>query len=120
MGTAATHHFPVRLQKTKAELTTISDILEKGTKKDILEFVSTKNILNPQIFNFFDIYYLLKDKEFYLEIMAILRTRGIYDQNCWAFAYYHNDLDGIREHLASRQAREFMRPHILFFKNSIA
>ncbi len=62
VSTASPHAFPVRLQRTRNELKTISDILEKGTKKDILEFMAGKNILNPQIFTFYDIYYLLKDR----------------------------------------------------------
>jgi hypothetical protein len=40
----------------------MDEILSKGSKADILNFVATKNIQNPKIFSFNDIYYLLKDK----------------------------------------------------------
>ena len=60
-------------ERTKSKLETIDEILTKGSKEDILNFVKTKNILNDKIFRFDDIYYLLKDKQFYLSFVDILR-----------------------------------------------
>jgi len=48
-----------------------------GSKEDILNFIATKNLLNEKIFKFKDIYYLLKDKDFYLKYLEILRRRKI-------------------------------------------
>lgn len=44
----------------------ISEILISGNKKDILNYLETKNLHNRNIFKFEDIYWLFKDKEFYL------------------------------------------------------
>lgn len=37
------------------------DIIQKGTTQDVLNFCKEKNILNPKIFKFEDIYWLLQD-----------------------------------------------------------
>lgn len=58
--------FTVNRELTKTNLETMDEILSKGSKADILNFISTKNILNNYLFKFSDIYYLLKDREFYL------------------------------------------------------
>lgn len=57
--------FAVLAEFTQSKLETMDEILSKGSKEDILNFVATKNILNPNIFRFGDIYYLLKDFDFY-------------------------------------------------------
>jgi hypothetical protein len=62
LASAAPRQFRVGLDRSRQELKTMSDVLEKGTKKDILDFVASKNILNPQLFAFEDILYLLKDR----------------------------------------------------------
>ena len=43
----------------------LDDILVKGNKDDILNFVATKNIFNPNIFKVHEILYLLQDRDFY-------------------------------------------------------
>lgn len=52
--------------KTVANLEVLDDILAKGNKEDILNFLQTKNIFNSKIFKIHEILYLLKNKEFYL------------------------------------------------------
>lgn len=60
-------------------LETMNDILQKGSKEDILNFVATKNILNPNIFSFNEVYYLLKDKNFYQKFIDVIKNRKVYD-----------------------------------------
>lgn len=44
--------------------------------------------------------YLLKDKDFFIKAVAILRERGIFNIKVWEFALYHcDDEDMIREYL---------------------
>lgn len=54
------------MSKTVANLEVLDDILAKGNKEDILNFLQTKNIFNSKIFKIHEILYLLKNKEFYL------------------------------------------------------
>ena len=81
----------VNQELTKNNLETMDEILTKGSKADILNFIQTKNIQNPKIFNFSDIYYLLPDKEFYSNVLTILRKKKIFDYTTWTFAVYHAD-----------------------------
>ena len=61
----------------------------KGNQDDILNFVATKNIFNPNIFNVHEILYLLQDKDFYLKIIDIFRKRKYFNYTVWAYALEH-------------------------------
>ena len=56
----------------KTELTNMKDILSVGKTEDILNFMRTQNIVDKSVFNFTDIYWLLKDRPFYEEVARIL------------------------------------------------
>jgi hypothetical protein len=92
--------FKVLLDRTVSKLEAIEDILQQGSREDILKFISTRNILNHNIFNFSDIYYLLKDKDFYTRLLDILRERRIFDYTTWSYSLYHGDHTSLREFLS--------------------
>ena len=52
--------------------------------------MTEKNILNPKLFEFNWIYFLLKDKKFYDRVIKVLRNRGIYDKTIWTYAFLHH------------------------------
>jgi hypothetical protein len=79
----------VKKKTAKGMMDSISEILVSGSKTDILAFIETKNIRNSKIFNFEDIYWLLKDEKFFLSVVDILRRRFIFDGTTWAFSVYH-------------------------------
>ena len=81
----------------KADLKSIKDILAQGSKEDILNFMKKENINNEKIFKFTDIYWLLKDEEFYKSCIQILRDRLIYDHVVWSYAYLHGDIQTVIE-----------------------
>lgn len=94
---AIAKEFDVKEMLTIKKTDTIVDILSTGSVEDIIEFVRTKNILNAKIFQFNQIYWLLKNKDFYHKFIDVLRERGVYDQNTWNFAFFHGDIVGVRE-----------------------
>ena len=53
--------------------------------------------MNRNVFKFDSIYWLLKDKEFYLKVIAILKDRFIFDEKVWSFSIYHCDLDNFKD-----------------------
>lgn len=60
------------------------DIIHAGTKQDVLDFLKTENLLSGKKgFNFDDMLYLLRDKEFFDKSVAILSERMIYDSEVW-------------------------------------
>ena len=56
----------------------------------------TKNLCS-QDFSLHDIYFLLKDKKFYQELVQILKSRFFYDKTVYSFSLYHNDLDTLQK-----------------------
>lgn len=84
---------------------TFDDIVQGGSKEDILEFMKTHNLLNNEKkFNFNSILYLLKDKDFYCKVIALLRERLIYDSSVWSYSLYHKDDEQtLREFLMKEQ-----------------
>jgi hypothetical protein len=56
-----------------------------------------QNILNPNVFNFNSIYWLLKDKEFYQSVIELLKDRLIFNITVWSFSIYHSDLENFSE-----------------------
>ena len=83
-----------------------------------------KNILNyftNDIFNDEDIgniLFLLKnDKSFYNNIINILRKRGYYNNNLWAFGFHHKDEKAIKEYLSIN--KRFKDDLGYYFKSSL-
>jgi hypothetical protein len=42
------------------------------------------------------ILWMLKEKDFYNQVLKVLRARNYYDDNIWSFSFYHNDAQGIK------------------------
>lgn len=80
-----------------------SGILQSGDKELVLNFLETQNIFNKKLFNISMIYWLLKDKEFFLKTIEILRNRLYYDDRLWSFGLYHGEIDVIKELLSKNQ-----------------
>ncbi|KRX08037.1 hypothetical protein PPERSA_06215 [Pseudocohnilembus persalinus] len=96
---AKDYEFEVQKELKVEKLDTINQILTKGDKEDILKFIEQKNILNPQLFNFSDIYHLLSDKDFYTKLIKILKQKRIYNHTVFSYSIYHNDRETLREFL---------------------
>ena len=89
----------------KTELKSIKDILAQGSKEDILAFMRRENINNLKIFLFDDIYWLLRDEQFYKECLQILKDKLIFDEVVWSYAIYHGDVPTLFEYLQSQSAK---------------
>jgi hypothetical protein len=77
----------------------IDDLLQKGSQEDVLKFIQTKNILNPNVLSFADIHYLLRDKEFFLKLLAVLRRKRVFDYTTWSYSLLHHDHTALSEFL---------------------
>lgn len=73
MALAKETKFTVATEKTSSSLEVMDELLQKGSKEDILNFFRVRNIFNPKILNIQDVYYLLSDEDFYLKLVDILR-----------------------------------------------
>ena len=81
----------------KTELKNIKDILAQGSKEDILSFMKRENITNRNVFKFEEIYWLLRDEEFYTKCIEILKEKLVIDPIVWSYSVYHGDVDTLLE-----------------------
>eukprot|EP01017_Pseudomicrothorax_dubius_P029140 TRINITY_DN3510_c0_g1_i2.p1 TRINITY_DN3510_c0_g1~~TRINITY_DN3510_c0_g1_i2.p1 ORF type:complete len:696 (+),score=188.42 TRINITY_DN3510_c0_g1_i2:115-2088(+) len=106
LAIAKAHTIEVGDKLQQQKLTNLTDILSKGSKSDIIEFVKTKNLLDRELFSFSSIYWLLKDKDFYSQFIDICRSRKFYDETTWSFSLLHGDIQTVREYLRDIQLDE--------------
>lgn len=78
-------------------LENVSDVVQSGDKKLILDYLATRSIQNSKLFRFSSIFWLLKDKDFYFKVIAILKKRLIFNRELWGFAFYHGDVETIAD-----------------------
>lgn len=87
----------VKTNFTINKLESFSDILRSGDKAEIIKFVQERNIFDSNIFKPNEILWMLKDKEFYSQVITELRKRRFYNENIWNFGFLHKDVQTIRE-----------------------
>ena len=92
----------------------LKEIMANGDTKDILNYFRNENFIASELYS---ILWLLKDKEFFLEITSILRAKGIFNISIWAYGFYHYDEKTISEYLNSK--KEIKRQFNSDFKSSL-
>ena len=90
----------VKEVKETKNMDNIGDILSSGNFDNILNFLKSKNLFNDLIFNFNQIYWLLKNKEMYFKIIDVFRDRGIFDRTVWSYSIVNNDITAFKELIA--------------------
>lgn len=107
----------VKPKKETIELESISDVLSTGKIENIVAFLRDKNLQNNAVFQFSNIGWLMKNPEFYNQVVSIFREKGIFNQNIWKFSVYHGDLVTFRELLLNAFVRTNFKSHFFFLKN---
>lgn len=79
------------------KLESFNDILRSGSHQEIINFIRTKNIFDRNVFTPESILWILKDKDFYTQVIDCLKERKFYSRHIWNFAFHHSDLPTIRE-----------------------
>mmetsp|Transcript_39520 Transcript_39520/g.37988 ORF Transcript_39520/g.37988 Transcript_39520/m.37988 type:complete len:193 (-) Transcript_39520:1184-1762(-) len=73
---------------------TFKDIMVGGTKTDVLDFLKTHNLVKGEKgFTFQSMLWMLKDRDFFMEVVKVLRSRLLYDSQVWAHSLYHKGDD---------------------------
>jgi hypothetical protein len=76
----------MKVESTKRilQVKTFDDLLETGSNQEILGYLRTENLNdNKKNFKFSSMLYLLKDKDFFVETIKILKDRAIVDEQVW-------------------------------------
>lgn len=77
---------------------TLENVLKSGNKDAVLDYIQNKNIFDFKIFDPQYILWMLKEKDFFLKVIDILRKRKFYYSEIWILGYYHSDLATIAEY----------------------
>jgi hypothetical protein len=92
-------HFDVVDELTEITFEMFSDYIQSGDLSKICEFLEKNNLIDGEKgFNFYDILWLLKDKETYHKIITILKNRMIFDNQVWTYGFLHKDDETISEY----------------------
>lgn len=78
-----------------AKKETFLDIMQSDNREeDVLEFLKTHNLLKGEKgFSFYQMLWMLKDKEFFKKVLQVLRSRLIFDNQVWSYSLHHKLVD---------------------------
>ena len=77
-----------------------SDYIQSGDIDKICEFLETANLIEGEkSFSFYDVLWMLKDKDLFYRILKILKSRMIYNNEVWSYGFHYEDKEIIREFL---------------------
>ena len=94
------------IQLNKDDITSIDDVLNQGNKKEILEFINKRDVIKEEDLQ--KIYWMLKDKDFYNKLMAILKKKYIFDSNIWEYSSENGDINSLQEYLLNKGNKEIL------------
>lgn len=90
--------FEVVEERKELSNETFRDIILSGNNQAIIDFLLTANLYKGEKgFCFQDIYWMLKDKKFFIQVTDALRSRRIYEENIWKYGFYHKDPQTVKE-----------------------
>jgi hypothetical protein len=92
-----TAKFKVVKEVEHVQVDTFKDILMTGDHQKVFDFLRSSNLLqDTKGFSFELIYWLLKEKAAFQEIINILRERRIYVHTVWQFGFFHNNAQAVK------------------------
>ena len=86
-----------RFETENATFETLQDILNYGSGADILKYMESKNLFNPNLFKIEKILWLLSNKNHYFKVKEILKRNCIFDRRVWGYSFKHYDFAGFEE-----------------------
>lgn len=112
-------------EKTILNTQNFMDVIITGEKKSILNFIREKNILDSKTgYQSRLIFWLLKEKEFYSELINIMRKKSLFERRIWEYGFLHHDEQAIYElfenepNLISNQA-SYIKSSLVLIEPSI-
>jgi hypothetical protein len=72
----------------------------------MLNYIEDKNLHDISNINLEDIYWLLGDKNFYLNLRRILKEKKFFDLPIWSYSLLHKDIEGIFEFFSSKEIKD--------------
>ena len=95
------------IQLSKDEIVSIDDVLNQGNKKEILDFINKKDVIKDEELT--KIYWMLKDKDFYNKLIAILKSKYIFDSNIWEYSSEYEDINSLQELILNNKNKKLLK-----------
>ena len=95
------------IELSKDEIVSIDDVLNQGNKKQILDFINKKDVIKDEELR--KIYWMLKDKDFYNKLMAILKSKYIFDTNIWEYSSEYGDINSLQEYILNNKNKDLLK-----------
>ena len=95
------------IKLSNEEISSIDDVLNQGNKKEILEFIKKANVIKEEDLE--KIYWMLKDKDFYNQLINILKAKYIFNDNIWEYSSNNEDIDSLQEYIHNNKDKEILK-----------
>ena len=95
------------IKLSKEEISSIDDVLNQGNKKEILEFIKKADIIKEEDLE--KIYWMLKDKDFYKQLIDILKDKYIFDADIWEYSTNNEDIESLQEYIHNKNDKEILK-----------
>ena len=82
---------------SKEEIKTIDDVLERGNKDEILEFISKEESISHKDIS--KTFWILSNKDFYTKLIAILKQKLVFIPEVWKHSLLHSDFESMKEYI---------------------
>jgi hypothetical protein len=102
-----TYEVVSHIKLSKEEISSIDDVLNQGNKKEILEFIKKSEVIKEEDLE--KIYWMLKDKDFYNQLINILKNKYIFNDNIWEYASNNEDIDSLQEYIHNHRNKEIFK-----------
>ena len=91
----------------------INDLVIAKSGLKTYEVVSTIKLSNEEISSIDDvlnkIYWMLKDKDFYKQLINILKNKYIFDDNIWEYSSNNEDIESLQEYIHNNKDKEIFK-----------
>jgi len=101
-----TYEVVSNIKLSKDEISNIDDVLNQGNKKEVLEFLNRSNIIKEEDLE--KIYWMLKDKDFYNQLISILKEKYIFNDDIWEYSLKNDDIDSLQEYIHNHKNKEIL------------
>jgi hypothetical protein len=95
------------IKLSKEEINSIEDIINQGNKKEILEFIKKSEVIKEEDLE--KIYWMLKDKDFYNQLINILKDKYLYNDSIWEYSLNNDDIDTLQEFIFNKKDKEIFK-----------
>ena len=102
-----TYEVVSNIKLSKEEISNIDDVLDQGNKKEVLEFIKKSEVIDEQDLR--KIYWMLKEKDFYSQLINILKEKYIFDDDIWQFSIENDDIDSLKEYIYNHKNKEIFQ-----------